>query len=161
MRATRIRRLLRAPRAQVYRALINAEAVAQWKFPDGMRCHVHSFEGREGGAFRISLIYDSPDAVGKTTAHTDTYHGRFEKLIPDERVVEVDEFETVDPALRGEMKITIRLADAEGGTDILAVHEGLPPGVSLADNEKGWSLALAKLAALVERVRGADSEGAA
>ena len=88
--------------------------------------------------------------AGKTTANTDTYRGRFVKLIPNERVVEVDEFETTDPALRGEMTITITLADADGGTDVLAVHDGLPPGVPSADNEEGWRMALAKLAALVE-----------
>jgi len=88
--------------------------------------------------------------TGKTTAHTDTYHGHFAKLVPNERVVEVDEFETEDPALRGEMTITITLVDAGGGTNLLAVHNGLPPGVSSADNETGWRMALAKLAAFVE-----------
>jgi len=78
------------------------------------------------------------------------YRGRFAKLVPNERIVEVDEFETEDPSLRGEMTITITLADADGGTDLLAVHDGLPPGVSLADNEIGWRMALAKLAAFVE-----------
>ena len=64
------------------------------------------------------------------------------KLVPNEQIV--------DPALRGEMTITITLADGAGGTKLLAVHEGLPPGVSPADNEAGWRMALAKLAALVE-----------
>jgi hypothetical protein len=62
----------------------------------------------------------------------------------------VDEFETEDPALRGEMTITITLVDADGGTEIVAVHEGVPPGVSPADNELGWRTALDRLAALVE-----------
>ena len=88
--------------------------------------------------------------VGKTTSHTDTYHGRFVTLVPNERVVEVVEFETADPTLRGEMTITITLADADGGTELLAVHDGLPPGLSPADNETGWRMALAKLAALLE-----------
>jgi uncharacterized protein YndB with AHSA1/START domain len=70
--------------------------------------------------------------------------------MPNEQVVEVDEFETTDPALRGEMTITITLIDAEGGTDLFAVHDGLPPGVSTADNEVGWQMSLAKLAAYVE-----------
>ena len=111
---------------------------------------MHSFEGREGGTFRISLTYDAPTGAGKTTAHTDTYHGRFVELVPNERVVEVVEFETTDPVLRGEMTITTTLADAEGGTEVLAVHDGLPPGLSTADNEAGWREALEKLAALVE-----------
>lgn len=116
--------------------------------PTGMTSHVHAFDAREGGSFRISLTYDAPTETGKTTANTDTYHGRFVKLVTNEQVVEVVEFETADPALRGEMTIT--LADADGGTEILAVHEGLPPGLSPADNEVGWRLSLAKLAALVE-----------
>jgi uncharacterized protein YndB with AHSA1/START domain len=140
-----------APRASVYRALLDARAVAAWKVPTGMTCHVHAFDPCEGGAFRISLTYDEPTGAGKTSAHTDTYHGRFVKLAPNEQVVEVVEFETTDPALRGEMTITTTLTDTDGGgTDVLAVHDGLPPGLSSADNEVGWREALAKLAALVE-----------
>ena len=118
--------------------------------PTGMTSQVHAFDPREGGSFRISLSYDAPTGTGKTTAQTDTYHGRFVKLVPDEQVVEAVEFETADPALRGEMTITFTLADADGGTDLLAVHDGLPSGLSPADNETGWRSSLAKLAALVE-----------
>ena len=150
--STRVSRHVNAARATVYRALLDPEAVARWKVPNGMTCHVHSFDGREGGTFRISLTYDSPDPAGKTTAHTDTYRGRFVKLVPNELVVEVDEFETVEPHLRGEMTITITLADADGGTEIVAVHDGLPPDVSTADNELGWQHALARLGALAEAV---------
>jgi hypothetical protein len=70
--------------------------------------------------------------------------------VPDEQVVEVIEFETTNPALQGEMTVTTTLIDADGGTDILAVHNGLPPGVRPADNELGWKMSLAKLAELVE-----------
>ena len=150
MGSTRISRRVNAPRASVYRALLDARAVAQWKVPGGMTSHVHRFDPREGGSFRISLTYDEPTGTGKTTAHTDTYHGRFAKLVPDEQVVEVVEFETTDPALRGEMTITITLADADGSTDVVAVHDGLPRGLPAADNEAGWREALARLAALVE-----------
>ncbi len=150
MSSTRATRHLKAPREAVYRALVDPRAVVRWKVPDGMSCHVHSFDAREGGSFRISLTYDVPSGTGKTTAHTDTYHGRFLKLVPNEQVVEVDEFETDDPSLRGEMTITITLADAGGGTILSAVHEGLPPGLSAADNETGWRMALERLAALVE-----------
>jgi uncharacterized protein YndB with AHSA1/START domain len=150
MTATRISRRVNAPRANVYRALLDARAVATWMVPAGMTSHVHAFDPREGGAFRISLTYDAPTGTGKTSAHTDTYHGRFIELVPDEKVVEVVEFETANPALQGEMTITISLADAEGGTEILAVHDRLPPGLSPADNEAGWRSSLAKLAALVD-----------
>jgi uncharacterized protein YndB with AHSA1/START domain len=150
MRSTRISCHVNAPRARVYRALLDPRAVARWKVPTGMTCHVHAFEPREGGAFRISLTYDAPTGTGKTTPHTDTYHGRFVKLVPDEQVVERVEFETADSSLRGEMTSTTALTDAGGGTEILAVHDGLPPGLSTADNELGWREALTKLAALVE-----------
>ena len=104
MSATRIHRRVNAPRARVYDALLDARAVATWMVPDGMTSHVHAFDPREGGAFRISLTYDEPTATGKTTAHTDTYHGRFVKLVPNERVEQVLEFETADPAMRGERR---------------------------------------------------------
>jgi uncharacterized protein YndB with AHSA1/START domain len=150
---TRIRRQVSAPRDAVYRALLDARAVQTWMVPDGMTSQVHAFDPREGGAFRISLTYDAPTGQGKTAAQTDTHHGRFVRLVPNEQVVQVVEFETADPALQGEMTITFTLADAkggEGGTEILAVHEGVPSGVSPAENEVGWQMSLAKLAALVE-----------
>ena len=150
MSSTRIRRRVNAPRAAVYRALLDPRAVAKWMVPTGMTSHVHMFDPREGGSLRISLTYDAPTGTGKTTAHTDTYHGRFVKLVPNEQVAYVVEFETTDPALRGEMTITITLADADGGTDLLAVHDGLPPGVPPTDNEAGWRMSLEKLATLVE-----------
>ncbi|MYU15948.1 polyketide cyclase, partial [Streptomyces sp. SID8361] len=119
--------------------------------PDGMTCRVHEFEPREGGAFRISLSYDDPSGTGKSGAHTDTYHGRFTRLVPDEQVVEVSEFETTDAALRSTMTITTTLTDAEGGgTDVLIAHEGIPDVVPVADNELGTRMSLDKLAALVE-----------
>src|ERR687895_619236 len=111
MSSTHVSRHMNAPRARVYRALLDARAVATWMVPTGMTSHVHEFDGREGGSFRISLTYDSPTGTGKTTAHTDTYHGRFVKLATNEQVVEVVEFETADPEMRGEMTITISLVD--------------------------------------------------
>jgi uncharacterized protein YndB with AHSA1/START domain len=148
--STRISHRVNAPRAIVYRALLDARAVATWMVPTGMTSVVHAFDAREGGSFRISLTYDAPPGTGKTTAHTDTFHGRFAELIPNERVVELVEFETTDPALRGEMTITITLADVDGGTEVFALHDGLPPGLSTADNETGWRMSLTKLAGLVE-----------
>ncbi len=115
-----------------------------------MRSHVHEFDAREGGAFRVSLTYDAPAAKGKSTAHTDTYRGHFVRLVPDEQVVEVLAFETPDPQLRGEMTMTTTLTDAAGGTEVVIVHEGIPDAVPAADNETGTRMALANLAALVE-----------
>ena len=151
MSTTRLSRHIRAPRERVYEALIDAGAVQQWMVPDSMTSHVHSFDAREGGTFRVSLTYDAPTDTGKTSAQTDTYHGRFIRLVPGEDVVQVVEFETADPALQGEMTITFTLAEAaDGGTDVVGVHENLPPGVPPEDNELGWSMSLSKLAQLVE-----------
>jgi uncharacterized protein YndB with AHSA1/START domain len=148
--STRLSQHVNAPRAAVYGALLDARAVAAWMVPEGMTSHVHAFDAREGGAFRISLGYDTPTGTGKTTAHTDTYYGRFVKLVPDEQVIEVMEFETADDAMRGEMMVTFTLIDADGGTDVPAVHDNVPPGVAPADNETGWRMSLEKLARLVE-----------
>jgi hypothetical protein len=80
---------------------------------------------------------NAPDRIGKTSARNDTYRGRFVKLVPNEQVVEKGESDTTDLDLRGEMTITITLIDADGGTHLNAIREGLPPGVSAA-NELGW-----------------------
>lgn len=104
-----------------------------------------------GGRFRISLTYDGDHGVGKSSARTDTYRGRFVSLVPNERVVETLEFETADPSMQGEMRITFALAEAEGATELSAWHENVPPGISPADNEAGWRMALARLGQLVEQ----------
>lgn len=150
MYSTKVSGHVKAPRSAVYRALLDPDAIAKWRVPDGMSSHVHEFDAREGGAFRISLTYDAPGSSGKSAAHTDTYHGRFTKLVPDEQVVEVLEFETPDPALRGTMTMTTTLTDVDGGTEVRLVHEGVPDSVPTADNETGMRMALANLAKFVE-----------
>ena len=151
MSTTRVNRHIRAPRTAVYRALVDRDSVQHWVVPDGMSSRVHKFEPDEGGVFRISLTYDAPTDTGKTDAQTDTYHGRFERLVPDTEVVQVIEFETTDPELQGEMTITYTLADSpDGGTDLVGLHENLPPGVPPEQNELGWKMSIDKLARLVE-----------
>ena len=147
MAETRARCHIDAPPMRVYEALIDPDAIVRWKVPRGMTSEVHEFDG---ASYRISLTYDAPDRTGKTSAHTDTYRGRFVELVPGEKVVEVDQFEASDPDLSGPMRITITLTEAAGGTDLDAVHEGLPPGVDPADNELGWRESLARLANLLE-----------
>lgn len=115
-----------------------------------MSCEVHSFDPREGGAFRVSLTYDVPTGAGKTSAQTDTYGGHFARLVADREVVEKIEFETADPELAGEMTMTTVLDDADGGTEIVVAHEGIPPGVPTEANAEGTRMALDNLAALVE-----------
>ncbi|MBO4205648.1 SRPBCC domain-containing protein [Micromonospora echinofusca] len=150
MSSTRVSHHVRAPRSVVYRLLLDPDALARWRVPDGMRGHVHEFEAREGGFFRVSLTYDVPDGSGKSAPSTDTYHGHFRALVPDEQVVEVLEFESDDPGLTGTMTMTTTLTDADGGTEVAIVHDGLPAGVAPADNEAGTRMALANLARLAE-----------
>ena len=148
---TRLVHRVAAPPDRVYRALLDPAAVQQWMVPDGMTSRVHAFDAREGGAFRISLTYDAPTTTGKTTDGTDTFTGRFARLVPDREVVQVVEFETDDPALRGAMTITYRLEPDGGGTTVTGLHEGLPPGLSPAENAQGWRMSMSKLARLLER----------
>jgi len=150
MTSTTASRHIRAARSAVYAALVSADAVAAWRVPDGMTSVVHHFDPRDGGTFRVSLTYDTPAGSGKTAGRTDTYHGRFVALVPDQRVVEEIEFETTDPNLQGLMTITTSLVDADGGTDVEMFHDGLPPGVRPSDNDVGTRMALDRLARLVE-----------
>lgn len=147
--STQVTRHVDAPRQAVYRALLDADALARWRVPAGMSSHVHDFDACEGGAFRISLTYDEADVEGKSGSHTDTYHGHFAKLVPDEQVVEVFEFETAEPGLRGVMTMTTSLTDADGGTDVCVVHTGIPDAIPASDNEAGTRMALAHLAELL------------
>ena len=150
MYSTRVSLHVKAPPSAVYQALLSADAVATWRVPHGMSSHVHEFDAREGGYFRVSLTYDSPDSVGKSTAHADTYHGHFVKLVPNEQVVEVLEFETTDAALQGTMTMTTTLTESGGGTDVAMAHDGPADVVPRGDNEIGTRMALANLAKLVE-----------
>lgn len=147
---TRMRIHIDAPRAAVYRALIDGAAVEAWRVPDGMSSQVHEFDGREGGRFRVSLTYREPRGVGKSSAHTDTYHGTFATLVPNERVVEEITFETDDPAMQGTMTVEYVLQDADGGTDVLAEHRGVPAAIPPADNDLGWRMSLGKLKRWIE-----------
>ena len=152
MSTTRISRHIAAPRALVYAALIDPGEVARWMAPHGMSARVDQWNAHEGGAVRVTLSYDDAEtSAGKTTPQTDIYQGRFVALVPNEKVVMAQHFETAHPALQGEMTSTILLRDdGDGATMLEALHENLPPGVNPEDNETGWSMALDKLAALIE-----------
>ncbi|WP_316754354.1 SRPBCC family protein [Streptomyces herbicida] len=153
MYATRVSGHIQAPPAAVYRALVDPDAVAAWRVPDGMTAHVHAFDAREGGAFRVSLVYDEPGNPGKSGGCTDTYRGHFARLVPDQLVVEEIEFESDHDALRRPMTLTTSLTGADGGTDVDMVHEGIPDEIPREDNELGTRMALDRLARLVERNR--------
>jgi uncharacterized protein YndB with AHSA1/START domain len=141
---TRVHRFIGAERERVYAAFVDPEEIPRWRAPDGMTAEVHELEARPGGRIRLSLAYD--DGSGPE----DIYRGRFVELIAPERIVQVLELETTDPALRGVTRVEITLREESGGTLLEAVHDGLPEGVSPRQIELEWEMSLAKLAALVE-----------
>src|SRR5258706_13175818 len=149
--STRVSKIIKASRKAVYRAFLDPDSVAAWFHPDGMTGHVHTFEPREGGKFRISLTYqDAKNSSGKTSQGTDTYQGRFVKLVSNETIVEVIEFESKEPGFAGEMRMTVTLADADGGTEVTVLSEDIPGGIRPEDNETGGRMALQNLAAFLE-----------
>jgi uncharacterized protein YndB with AHSA1/START domain len=151
MSTTRLARRFAASPARIYAALTTPADLVRWMVPDGMTMTIHQFDARPDGRFRISLTYDAPTDGGKTDAQTDSYHGVFVELVPDTRVVQTMAFETGDPSMQGTMTATYRLSPApEGGTDLVAEHADVPPGIRPEDNEEGWSQSLAKLARLVD-----------
>jgi uncharacterized protein YndB with AHSA1/START domain len=142
--------LVRASRAQVYAAILDGDAVSAWRVPDDMTAQVHEWEPVEDGRFRVSLTYRDAERAGKSDGATDTYAGRFVRLVPDAQVVEELAFESGDPDLTGTMTMTWKLRDADGGTEVDLLHEGLPDAVRPEDNATGTRMSLAKLAAYVE-----------
>ena len=146
----RASRLVRAPRGAVYAALLDPRAVETWRVPDDMVARIAEWEPTEGGRFRVSLTYRAEDRTGKTEGATDTYAGRFTRLVPDRQVVEEIGFETDDADLATPMTMTWSLRDVDDGTEVDLLHEGLPDAVAPEDNETGTRMALTKLAAYVE-----------
>lgn len=148
--ATKVSRLIRAPRAALYRACLDADALAKWRVPTNMTATVHDFDARVGGRFRMSLTYK--DATpGKSGGFTDTFEGRFVEIVLDTRIVETVRFQSEEAKFGGEMRMTTSFADAPGGTKVTMVAEDLPSGVRPEDNEEGTRQALDNLAKLVER----------
>jgi uncharacterized protein YndB with AHSA1/START domain len=151
--STVVSRVIAAPREAMYRALLDKDAVATWLPPMPMTGVVHAFDAREGGAFRISLVYPEGDSSsrGKSSERTDTVRGRFVTLIPNERVVWATEFESADPSFAGEMILTWTLVAVDGGTAITVLCENIPRGIRPEDNEAGCRSTLENLAAFLER----------
>jgi uncharacterized protein YndB with AHSA1/START domain len=150
--STQVSKIIKTPRQAVYQACLDPAAVALWRAPENMKGHVHVFDAREGGTFRMSLTYQDPEHSpgGKTSEDTDTFHGRFIELVPCEKIVEVIEFESRDPRFAGEMEITTSFTDTDEGTEITVLCQDIPAGIRLEDNEMGCKSSLQNLAALIE-----------
>jgi uncharacterized protein YndB with AHSA1/START domain len=133
-RRTRDSRIIKAPRRAVYRAFLDPAAVVSWLPPKGMTGRIDAIDPREGGVYRLTLIYDATDGVprGKTSDHTDVVRGPFQELIPDTRIVQRVEFESTDPAYAGAMTIIWTLVDVPGGTEVAILCENVPPAYNRA-----------------------------
>lgn len=144
-------RLLAAGPEVVYRALTDAEAIAEWRRPDGMSCEVLEYDARPGGRFRMVLGYLDAPGAGKTTADSDAVSGRFLELVECRRVVEEVEFDADDPSFAGRMRVITELAPHRAGTEVTIRCEDVPAGISAADHAAGLAATLENLARYVER----------
>jgi uncharacterized protein YndB with AHSA1/START domain len=148
--STRATRWVRGTPAEVYRALLDPFAVAAWRVPNGMTATIHRFDAREGGRFRISLHPGGVGEAGETVERTETFRGRFTRLVPGELVVEAIEFESKDPGMAGVLTITTELREADGGCEVTMIYDNIPPGADQVADEIGIQMALVRLAAWVE-----------
>ena len=154
MTSTRTSRLIDARPDAIYAAFMDPAVLVTWLPPAEMTGQIHAFDGRVGGGYRMLLFYppgDEPNPRGKTTDREDRVNVRFVELEPARRIVEGVTFETADPALQGEMSITVSFEERAGGTEVTFLCANLPRGLRAEDNEAGAGLSLEQLARLFER----------
>lgn len=137
----RLHRVLKAPPARIYRAFLDADAMAKWLPPNGFTGKVHHLEAVVGGTYRMSFTHFS-------SGHSHAFGGTFLELVADERIRHTDRFD--DPGLPGEMQTTITLKAVSCGTDLQVVQEGLPDAIPLEQCYLGWQESLVLLGKLVE-----------
>jgi uncharacterized protein YndB with AHSA1/START domain len=137
----RLHRVLRASPERVYRAFLDADAMAKWLPPYGFTCKVHAMDARVGGTFRMSFINFS-------SGHGHSFGGEYLELVPHERIRYTDRFD--DPNLPGEMQVTVSLKPVSCGSELNVVQEGIPGVIPLEMCHLGWQESLAQLATLVE-----------
>ena len=142
----RLHRVLRAPPERVYRAFLDAEAMAKWLPPDGFTGRVYELDARVGGRYRMAF-------TNFTTGHSHAFGGEYLELVPHERIRYTGTFE--DPNLRDVMQTTITLRAVSCGTDFGVVQEGIPAVIPVEMCYLGWQQSLTLLGRLVEpEIRG-------
>jgi uncharacterized protein YndB with AHSA1/START domain len=146
--STRASRIVRARPEQVYGAFMDPAVLITWLPPAGMTGELHSFDGRVGGGYRLSLFYGEGERSfrGKTSEKEDRVEVRFDELASARRIVEAVTFVTTDPAFFGEMRIVVTFDVVPGGTEVTFLCSNLPPGLRPQDNEAGSRLSLEQLA---------------
>ncbi len=137
----RLHRVLRASPERVYRAFLDAGALAKWLPPHGFTCKVLHLDARVGGTYAMSFANFS-------SGQGHSFGGEYRELVPAERICYTDRFD--DPNLPGEMVTTVTLKPVSCGTDLSIVQEGIPEAIPLEMCYLGWQESLAQLATLVE-----------
>jgi uncharacterized protein YndB with AHSA1/START domain len=137
----RLHRVLRATPEKIYRAFLDADAMAKWLPPNGFTGKVHHIEAKVGGTYRMSF-------TNFTTGHGHSFGGTFLELVPHERIRHTDKFD--DPNLPGEMQTTVSLKNVSCGTEVNIVQEGIPEAIPPEACYLGWQESLTLLAQLVE-----------
>ena len=137
----RLHRVLRAPAERIYRAFLDADAMAKWLPPNGFTGKVHQMDARVGGGYKMSFTH-----FGSGRSHS--FGGTYRELVPNERIRYSDRFD--DPNLPGEMQATITLTKVSCGTEVHIVQEGVPAVIPAEACYLGWQESLALLAKLVE-----------
>lgn len=139
----RLKRVIKASPEKIYKAFLDADALSAWLPPHGFVGKMHSFEPKVGGKFRMSFYT-------VTKSWENTFGGTYIELVPNKRIVHTDKFESDDPTMQGEMKVTIVLTPQGEGTLVEILQEGIPAGPASSGAPYGWSQSLDKLSQLVE-----------
>lgn len=137
----RLHRVLRAPAERVYRAFLDADALAKWLPPYGFTCKVHQMDAKVGGTFNMSF-------ANFNSGNGHSFGGKYLELVPNERIRYTDKFD--DPNLPGEIQVTVTLTKVSCGTELNIVQEGIPEVIPVEMCYLGWQESLAQLATLVE-----------
>jgi uncharacterized protein YndB with AHSA1/START domain len=136
-----LHRVLRTKPEKLYRAFLDADAMAKWIPPFGFTCKVHHMEARVGGTFRMSFHNFS-------TGNGHSFGGEYKELLPNELIRYTDKFD--DPNLPGEMQVTVSLKQVSCGTELTITQAGIPEVIPLEMCYLGWQESLVQLAQLVE-----------
>ncbi len=137
----RLHRVLRTKPERIYRAFLDADAMAKWLPPYGFTCKVHHMDAQVGGTFKMSF-------TNFTTANGHSFGGTYHELVPNERIRYSDTFD--DPNMAGEMMTSVSLKPVMCGTDVSIVQEEIPEMIPVEMCYLGWQESLAQLAKLVE-----------
>lgn len=137
----RLHRVLRSTPERVYRAFLDAAALAKWLPPNGFTGTVHHLQAEVGGSYRMSFS-------NFTTGHGHAFGGEYLELVPHQRIRYTGKFD--DPNLPGEMQTTVTLAETPFGTELNVVQEGIPEVIPAQACYLGWQESLALLKLLVE-----------